>query len=300
MDKLRSMEIFVAVADAGSFAAVANAFDISPVMVGKHIAFLEQRLGARLLNRTTRRQSLTEIGEQYCEQCRVVLAQVAAAESGAEAMRSAPRGRLKVSSPVSFGNEQLAGALTEYLDRHPEVFLDLDLSDRYVDLIDEGFDAALRIGELDDSAMIARPLRPYRMMICASPTYLATHGTPHTPADLMRHRCLDFSHWKKTVRWRLRDAGEGTLIPAARFRSNSGQSLKRAALAGFGIVMQAEIMLADEVAAGRLVSLLEAHIPVPRPMQLIYPRDRHPTPKLVTFIDFVLERFGPLPRVAGD
>ena len=287
------MEVFVAVADAGSFAAVSNAFDISPVMVGKHIAFLEQRLGARLLNRTTRRQSLTEIGEQYRDQCRIVLAQVDAAESGAEAMCSAPRGLLKVSAPVSFGSERLSGVLTGYLERHLEVSLDLDLSDRYVDVVNEGFDAAIRIGELDDSAMIARTLRPYRMMICASPAYLRKHGKPATPADLVRHRCLDFSHWKKTVRWRLHDAGEGTVIPAARFRSNNGQSLKQAALAGFGIIMQAEIMLADEVAAGRLVSLLEAHIPAPRPMQLIYPRDRQPTPKLTTFVDYVLRHFGP-------
>ena len=283
------MEVFVAVVDLGHFTAAADKFDISPVMVGKHIRFLETRLGARLLARTTRRQSLTEIGEKYCEQCRLILAQVAAAESGAEAMRSAPRGKLRISAPVSFGAEWLAPATIDYLALHPEVSLDLELNDRIVDVVEDGFDAAIRIGELDDSALVARRLRPYAMMICASPDYLARHGMPHTPADLVRHQCLDFMHWKKQVRWRLQ--GDFVEIPASRFRTNNGIALKQAALAGFGIVMQAEIMLAEEVAAGRLVPLLVDYVPEPRPMHLMYPRDRQATPKLTTFVDFVVSRF---------
>ncbi|MDQ1830666.1 LysR family transcriptional regulator [Massilia scottii] len=293
MDKLRSMEIFTAVVDDGSFTAAAARFDMSAVMVGKHIRFLEERLGARLLARTTRRQSLTEIGEQYAEQCRSILAQVRAAESGAEAMRLAPRGRLRISAPVTFGSESLSPLLPSYLARHPEVSLDLELNDRLVDVVDDGYDAAIRIGELDDSGMIARRLRPYRMLICASPDYLARHGEPRVPADLADHECLDFMHWKKLVRWRLGDDDGGAPARASRFRSNNGQALKQAALAGFGIVMQAQVMLAQEVAAGRLVSLLEAHIPAPRTMHIMYPRDRQATPKLTTFVDFLLEHFGP-------
>ncbi|HEX8615454.1 MAG TPA: LysR family transcriptional regulator [Telluria sp.] len=293
MDKLRSMEIFTAVVDEGSFTAAAARFDMSAVMVGKHIRFLEELLGARLLARTTRRQSLTEIGEQFAEQCRSILEQVRAAESGAEAMRLAPRGRLRISAPVTFGSESLSPLLPAYLSQYPDVSLDLELNDRLVDVVDDGYDAVIRIGELDDSGMIARRLRPYRMLICASPDYLARHGEPRVPADLARHECLDFMHWKKLVRWRLGDDDGATPARVSRFRSNNGRALKQAALAGFGIVMQAEVMLAQEVAAGRLVSLLEAHIPQARTMHVLYPRDRQATPKLTTFVDFLLAHFGP-------
>lgn len=295
MDKLRSMEVFVAVVDTGSFTAAARRFDISPVMVGKHVEFLEQTLGARLLARTTRRQSLTEIGERYCEQCRIVLAQVAAAESGAEAMRTAPRGTLRITAGVSFGGELLSPVLADYLERYPEVSVMLDLSDRVVDIVEDGFDAAIRIGTLDDSGLVARPLWDYGMTIAASPAYLERFGTPRVPADLLRHRCLDFTHWNKQLRWRLR-GGEDLAIPVSRFRSNNGRALKNAALAGFGIIMQAEMMLANELARGELVPLLQEHVPEPRPMHLLYPRDLQPTPKLTTFIDFMLERFGKTQR----
>jgi DNA-binding transcriptional LysR family regulator len=291
MDKLRNMEVFVAVVDVGSFTAAAEAFNISPVMVGKHIHALEQRLGARLLTRTTRRQSLTEIGRQYAERCRQILADIAAAESGAEAMRATPRGTLKINAPVSFGTQRLAPAMADYLALHPEVSLDLALNDRVVDLVDDGYDAAIRIGELNDSGLVARPLQPYRMLICASPDYLARAGVPQTPSDLMRHQCLDFMHWNKRVRWKLDDTVQAE-IPSSRFRSNNGQALRMAALRGYGIVMQAEILLGEDVAAGRLVPLLQDYLPSPRPMHLVYPRDRQPTPKLTTFIDFMLERFG--------
>jgi DNA-binding transcriptional LysR family regulator len=295
MDKLRSMEIFVAVVDAGNFTAAAARFNISPVMVGKHIAQLEATLGARLLTRTTRRQSLTEIGVQYAEQCRAILAQIAAAERGAEAMRSVPRGRLRVTAPTSFGSEWLAPAIADYLQLHPEVSVDLNLNDRMVDLVEEGYDAAIRIAPLEDSGMIARPLRHYGMAICASPDYLRKHGTPRTPADLARHECLDFMVGTVGVHWRMQNLRERRSGPQPefRFRANNGLALRMAALKGFGILMQAEILVAQDIAAGRLVPLLCDYLPAPRPMHLVYPRDRRATPKLTTFVDFVVERFGP-------
>lgn len=293
MDRLLSMEVFVAVVDKGSFSAASEQFGISPVMVGKHIRHLEERLGVRLLTRTTRRQSLTEIGRRYCEHCRLILAEVRTAESGAEAMRSAPRGLLKVSAPVSFGTQRLAPAMADYLALHVEVSLDLQLNDRVVDLVEEGFDAAIRIGALDDSSMIARPLAPYRMLVCASPAYLKKHGRPERPQDLLQHQCLDYAHWNRRVSWKLDDGtGRELAYPASRFRSNNGQALRMAALRGYGVVMQSEVLLGEDVAAGQLVSLLEDFVPPPRSLHLIYPRDRQPTPKLSTFIDFVLERFG--------
>ncbi len=295
MDKLRSMEIFVAVVDAGSFTAAAETFRISPVMVGKHIKYLEERLGTRLLARTTRRQSLTEIGRQYAEQCRQILAHIAAAETGAEAMRATPRGKLKITVPVSFGSERIAPLMAEYLTAYPDVSVELNLNDRMVDLVEEGFDAAIRIGALEDSGMVARPLRPYAMVICAAPAYLARHGTPRTPDDLARHECVDFMQWSRHMRWRLsgKAARHDGVTAESRFRSNNGQALRMAALHGFGIVMQAEILLADDIAAGRLVPLLQDYVPAPRLMHVLYPRDRQPTPKLTTFIDFLLERYGP-------
>lgn len=297
MDKLRSMEIYVAVVDAGSFTAAAQRFEISPVMVGKHVAQLEERLGARLLTRTTRRQSLTEIGREYVEQCRAILAQIQAAESGAEAMHDSVRGRLKITAPVSFGSEWLAPAMTEYLARHPEVGLDLALNDRLVDIVEEGYDAAIRIGKLEDSGLVARPLRPYAMVICASPAYLKRHGKPRTPADLAQHECLDFMHWQQKTRWRLKGGAYASGIPPARLRANNGQALRMAALHGFGIVMQAEVLLAQDIAAKRLVPILKDYVPTARPMHLVYPRDRQATPKLTSFIDFMLERFGPAARL---
>jgi DNA-binding transcriptional LysR family regulator len=291
MDKLRSMEVFVAAVDAGSFTAAADLFSMSPVMVGKHIRQLEERLGARLLTRTTRRQSLTEIGRQYAERCRLILADIKAAESGAEAMRSTPRGTLRLSAPVSFGTLRLAPALTDYLALYPEVSLELNLNDRVIDLVEEGYDAAVRIGDLEDSGLVARLLQPYRMLLCASPEYLQRAGTPRTPADLAHHQCLDFTPLNRRVRWSLEGAGESE-FPASRFRSNNGQALRMAALRGYGILQQSEALLGEDIAAGRLVPLLEDFLPAPRPMALVYPRDHSPTPKMTTFIQFMVERFG--------
>lgn len=287
------MEVFIAAVDTGSFTAAAQRFGISAVMVGKHVRELEQLLGAALLTRTTRRQSLTEIGRQYVEQCRAILASIASAEAVAETMRASPRGDLRVTSPISFGMDWLSPALTDYLRLYPEVSVDLNLNDRFVDLVEEGFDVAVRIGVLEDSTMVARPLKPYTMCICASPAYLAEHGTPHTPSDLAQHECLEFTGWAPQLRWRLKGQKDGRSVPRSRFRANSSPALRRAALAGFGIIMQAEMTLLPDLAAGRLVRVLDDYLPPPRPMQLVYSRDRRATPKLTSFVDFMLERFGP-------
>jgi len=297
MDKMRSMEVFVRVVDAGSFSAAARTLDMSTVMVSKHIAALEQLLGARLLHRTTRSQSLSEIGEQYAEQCRHILQLVQAAESGAQAMRAEPRGTIKLSAPVAFGSQCLAPAMAEYLARYPEVNFDLELSNRLSDVVEEGLDAAVRIGPLKDMSMVARPLQPLRMIVCAAPSYLARHGTPRTPAELAQHQCLDLMHWRHEARWRLAGSSDADAAPQCRMRSNNGEALRQAALAGLGIVMQAEAMLADDVAHGRLLPILQDYWPQPRPMHLIYPRDRQSTPKLASFVEFVVERFGLRPLV---
>lgn len=284
------MEIFVAVLDAGSFTAAADAFDISPVMVGKHIRELEGRLGVRLLSRTTRRQRLTEAGHAYAEECRQILADIHAAETRAEAMRSTPRGTLRISSPVSFGTQCLAPAMTDYLALYPDVHLDLNLNDRVIDVVEEGYDAVVRIGDLADSGLVARPLMPYRMVMCASPDYLQRAGRPTTPDDLKSHQCLDFAPRDRRVRWKL--DGTELAFPASRFRSNNGQALRMAALSGYGILLQPEVLLSADIAAGKLIPLLQTYLPAAKPVSLVYPRDQMPTKKMTSFIEFMVKRFG--------
>ncbi len=293
MDRFESMAVFVATVDKGSLSAAAEAFGMSAPMAGKHIRHLEERLGARLLTRTTRRQSLTEIGQAYLEQCRLILEQVRAAESCTQVLRASPRGKLRINAPVTFGAVMLAPALTHFLAQNPEVQVELTLNDRVVDLVEERVDVAIRIGTLADSGLVARPLQPYGVMICAAPAYLQRHGTPQHPEDLTDHQCLGFTHWSRRGGWTLgRTDTPPRGWPVSRFQCNNGLALRMAALEGFGIVMQSSVMLAGDVAAGRLVELLHGHLPPPQPMHIVYPKDRQPVPKLSRFVEFALAQFG--------
>jgi len=293
MDRLLSMEIFVAVVELGSLTAAAARHEMSPAMAAKHIKALEARLGLRLMNRTTRRQSLTEAGQAYYARSKAILADIRDAEQGAEALRVAPRGTLRITSTVSFGSVALAPAVADYLDLYPDVSVELALSDVVEDMVASRYDLAVRIGEPQDSGLVARRIGSYQMIICAAPAYLARHGIPDTPADLARHQCLDFSYWGRRTGWRLADGmgGDADYPPTSRFISNNGQALRQAALAGFGIVLQPEILLADDVRAGRLTPILQPHWPAARPITLLYAKDRQALPKLTTFVDFVVARF---------
>lgn len=293
MDRFDSMAVFVATVDKGSLSAAAEAFGISAPMAGKHIRHLEERLGARLLTRTTRRQSLTEIGQAYLDQCRQILDQVRAAESCTQALRNTPRGKLRINAPVTFGSVVLAPALTQFLDQYPEVQVELTLNDRVIDLVDEGVDVAIRVGQLADSGLVARALKPYGAIICAAPSYLQRAGTPQHPEDLVDHQCLGFTHWSRRNGWTLgRTDTPQRGWPVSRFQSNNGLALRMAALEGFGIVMQSNVMLGGDVAAGRLVEVLQDHRPPPQSMHLVYPKDRQQVPKLSRFLEFMLEKFG--------
>jgi len=290
LNDLKCMAVFVDVVDLGSLAAAAERHEISPTMAGNHLRALEEKLGSTLLNRTTRRHSLTDIGKTYYEQARNILHLVAQANAGAQAMQSVPRGRLRVTAPVSFGAERLSPALGRFLAAHPEVTIELALNDRVVDLVDEGFDAAIRIGTLADSSLIGCPLKPYRMWICAAPAYLQRYGTPVRPDDLADHECLSFSY--AGAEWHFgseRDSQK--LAVKGRLQANSGQALRMAARSGLGIIMQPQVLLAEDVTEGRLVRLL-ADFELPgRPMQLVYLRDRHMSSKLRAFIDFIVDEF---------
>ncbi|WP_206956219.1 LysR family transcriptional regulator [Trinickia acidisoli] len=293
MDRLESMTIFVRVVERGSFAAAAEEFRLTGTMVGHHVRALEAMLGGRLLNRTTRRQSLTELGSHYYERCRRILADVRDAEALGAELHGAARGRLRVLSPVSFGVHALAPVCVDYRAAHPDVDIDLVVSDRVLDLVDEGFDVAVRIGELPDSSLIARRLRPYRSVICAAPSYLDRHGVPSVPADLSQHQCLGFAHPAAGRRWRLHGPEGEVVVPVSlALTANNGEALRMAALSGLGIVMQPEILLEDDLRAGRLVQVLPDYAPAARPMHLLTAADRRPPAKIGTFVDFIVKRFG--------
>jgi DNA-binding transcriptional LysR family regulator len=293
VDRLLSMEVFVTVVERGSFAAAAGVFELTAAMVGKHIRALEDRLGTSLVTRTTRRHKLTEAGQRYHDHCKRILAEVRVAEANTAEQQATPRGTLRLSAPVSFGAMVVAPLLADFLTAHPEVDVELILGDGVIDLLEGGYDAAVRIGRLPDSSLIVRPLAPYHMMICAAPSYLARHGTPRALADLSQHSCLDFTHWDRHGGWNLGRKRAGAYLPSrARFRSNHGQALRMAALRGAGIIMQPAALLAADVAAGSLVEILRKHLRPPRPMQLVYAKDRHMTPKMRAFLAFMLEHLG--------
>jgi len=293
MDKLRCMEVMVAVAEAGSFTAAADRLEISAVMVGKHIRQLEAHLGARLLQRSTRKQSLTDVGVAYYEDCKRVLEQVRWAESAVERSRAAPQGLLRVSAPVTLGSQVIAPLVARYLQQHEKVRVDLQLTDSVVDLAGEAIDAAIRIGHVTDENLVARPLRPYRMVIAAAPSYLKKRGTPRKAADLAHHDCLSHSVWQRRIEWTLQDGNDTLLWPEqARLVCNQGDGLRTAALQGLGLVMQPEVLLADDLASGRLRQVLPHCLPPARPVHLVYGADRRQLPKLSHFIEQVVKALG--------
>lgn len=287
--------MFVRVVESGSFTAAAALSDVSPTMVAKHIRTIEHRLGARLLHRTTRRQQLTEVGRLYFGRCKVVLAEMALAESSATELQSSPRGQVRLVAPVSFGSQSLVPVLTEYLARYPEVSVDLTLDNRVRDLIEEGYELGIHIGEIDDIGLVARPLKPYRRILAAAPGYLAAQGVPTHPTELSAHVCLGLSYWRRHDRWQLSGPdGEVCEVPVkGRFSSNQGSALRIAALHGAGVVLQPEASLAEDLDAGRLVRVLPGWSYMRTPMYLVYAQDRQPTAKLRSAIDFLLERFCP-------
>ena len=292
MDRFASMEVFARVAETGSFTAAASALGISGQMVGKHIRALEEHLGVRLLNRTTRHQSLTDSGKDFLERTRIVLAELEAAEALAADSRARPRGELRINAPVTFGAYSLAPLLPAYMAEHPDVTVRLSLADRVVDLVDEGFDCVFRVGPLLDSSLIARGLRPIELIVCAAPSYIARAGAPLAPHDLARHDCLGFAGTAIEERWEFVGPGGKVAVSIkSRFSANSGQALRQAALAGLGVVLQAEELTAEDVKADRLVRLLPAWRSS-RPMHLLFAPDRRVTPKLRSFIEFAAARFG--------
>ena len=292
MDRLSEMEAFVAVVDQGGFTDAARKLGMSKSAVSKHVSALEARLGARLLNRTTRRVNPTEIGLAYYDRATAVLSGASEADEMVGAMQSAPRGALRVSVPVSFGISQLSGLVGNFLEEYPDVSVNMVLDDRFVELVAEGFDVAIRIGELADSTLRARKLAETRSVIVCSPSYIEKHGQPGSIDELSDHNLLHYSNLSTGNFWKLRaKSGEERHVRVGgRLTANNGESLMRAAESGLGIALIPSFILGDAVTTGRLVALNMGAEPAVLGIYAVYPPGRYTQPKLRAFIDFLAER----------
>ncbi|EXF91378.1 LysR family transcriptional regulator [Pseudomonas fluorescens HK44] len=296
MDLLLAMSVYVKVVEAGSMTAAALECEMSTTMVGNHLRALEQRLGVSLLHRTTRRQRLTEFGSTYYQRCLEVLGLVADSERLAEQTLGEPSGTLRITAPLTFGTERLAPALSEYVLRCPQVKLDVVLTNQRLDLLDNGFDAAIRLGNTEPSNLIARPLEDYTLTMCASPAYLARRGTPQKPEDLADHDCLAFAYpagdeWRSVEKqWRL-SGPDGEIVVAVNgpMLINSSSGLHQAARTGMGVVMLPDALVDQDLRDGKLVALMQDYQLPRRPMNLIYAQDRYRLPKLRSFVEFALQ-----------
>jgi DNA-binding transcriptional LysR family regulator len=294
MDRLAAIRVFAQVVDSGSFAKAADRLGLSTSAASRQVAELEAHLQTRLLNRTTRRVSLTESGAGFYQRAVQLLADLEDAEREAARAAAVPRGTIRVTAAVTLGVQHLAPLIAAFLSRHPEVAFDVSLSDRIVDLVEEGFDLGVRVGAVGAASLAARRLGETRLMVGASPDYLAAHGTPQVPADLEGHNCFTYEYVSPRDQWRFRDAS-GRDIAArvkGRLHSNNGELHAEAAAAGVGIAFEPDMILLPYVRAGRLVPLLEAWLPAPLPVYAVYPSRKHLSAKVRVFIDFLVERLG--------
>lgn len=292
MDRLTSLTVFVQVVDSGGFSAAARHLNMSTTMVSSHIQTLEERLGARLLNRTTRKVNLTEIGRAYYDRCAQILSDLEEADSMAEALQSSPRGTLRLYTSthiVPF----LGPVVGEFLSLHPQVAIDLTIGERMVDLIEEGFDLAIRTTPSADSSLVVRNLTPWRHILCCTPAYRDAHGTLKTPADLVGHNCLRYTFYPFGDDWRFAGpAGRETSVRVkGNLVSNSGEMLRIVALRGEGLFLAPSFIVRGDLEAGRLVSVLDGYTPVEFAINAIYPHRHHLSSKVRSFIDLLVERF---------
>ncbi|WP_375057335.1 LysR family transcriptional regulator [Zobellella sp. DQSA1] len=280
---------FICVVETDSFTAAARRLEVSVAHVSRRISQLEDRLGARLLYRTTRKLRLTEVGQVYYRHTRKLLDELAEAERMVTAMEGKPVGRLRITAPVYYGERFLAPLVNDFLLQYPELELDMVLTNQTVDLVQEGFDLAIRLGTLDSSSLMCRKLARRTQYLCASPTYLAAHGTPATLADLSRHRCLagTLEHWRF-----VEDGKPRPFRLGSSWHCNSGLALKDAALKGLGIVQLPDYYVQAELAQGRLLSLLDQYRLPDDGVWVVYPHNRHLSPKVRLLVDFLVARLG--------
>ena len=296
MDKFTAMSVFAKVVEQGSFARAAERLNLSTSAVSRHVADLEAHLNARLLNRTTRKLSLTESGQAFFERCIQLLSDLEEAESLATSSTAEPRGTIRLTCSINFGIRYLASAIGAFQRRYPEAHFDVSLSDRFVDLVEEGHDLAVRIGEAGNSNLIARKIGEMRLICCASKAYLKRHGKPKHPDDLAAHNCLAYSYLATKHHWIFEDVGEnaGELIDVpikGSVEANNGEMLLAVAEQGIGIVLEPNFSASTALKTGTLVPILTAYQPRASNIYAVYPSRRHLSAKVRTFVDFLNERF---------
>jgi len=297
MDKLSAMNVFVKVVAHGSYAEASRRLGVTRSAISKTMKELEELLGARLLDRTTRRVTPTEAGHAYYDRCLAVLAVVEETEIQISRLHDEPRGVLKVNGPMSFGTRYLATAVADFAMRYPDLKVELTLNDRFIDPLEEGVDITIRIADLPNSSLIARKLSPARRVLVASPGYLARHGVPRTLEDLAHHRCLAYGHSAAMQRWHLRRGNETLHVPVASVLcSNNGEVLRAAALKGNGITKLPTFIVGPDIRSGSLAIVLEDYPPADLGIYALYAPNRFLAAKSRVFIDFLVERFGASPE----
>jgi DNA-binding transcriptional LysR family regulator len=296
IDRIKDINVFVHVAETKSFTIAAEQVGLSRSAVGKSVTRLEDRLGVRLLQRTTRSVSLTSEGTAFNERCVRILADLDEAEHAMLSHSQAPRGVLRLELPVSFGRLHVLPIVSQFMDKWPELIVTVSLSDRFVDLIDEGIDLAIRLGGSDDSRLMTRLLAPHRLVTCASPAYLERYGIPLDIDELGRHSCLAFVHGGRPVEWRFAVDGQARSIAiSGRFSATNAEALRDATLAGYGIARLAKFLIPDDLRAGRLVPILGSVTMDGPSVRAVYPSSRHLSPKVRSFIDELLNAWRPEP-----
>jgi DNA-binding transcriptional LysR family regulator len=292
VDRFQAIRVFAQVVESGSFARAAERLDLSTSAVSRHVADLEAHLQTRLLQRTTRRIGLTETGRTFYERCVQILAELDEAEREAAHEAAEPRGTVRLTTSVNFGMRHVTPAIAAFLARHPRVKFDVSLSDRIVDIVEEGFDLAIRIGGPGAQNLVARKLGETRLVPCASPGYLERHGAPRSPEDLARHNCLTYEYAQRDT-WTFRDPSgrEHTVRVSGSLNSNNGDLLAEAAALGAGIVCEPTFIVGAEIRAGRLVPILQEYVAPTLPIFAVYASRRHLSAKVRGFVEFLLERF---------
>ncbi|EOX4918273.1 MULTISPECIES: LysR family transcriptional regulator [Vibrio] len=292
MDKLTSMKVFAYVVEHGSFRNAAHHFDISPTMVGKHVSFLEQSLGTQLIHRTTRKQSLTEAGRLYYQECHRIIEDITNAENLIQTLINRPTGTVKVNCPVTYGKKVIAPIVADFLAEFPDLNVELMLDNNLIDPYRSEADVIIRIGELVDSSLVARKLGEYHMTYCASPSYLEQHAPIQSLDDLEHHHCLGFQYHQGESQQVVNMPSNTFGNSNTRLTSNNGDVLKFAALKGSGVLLQPKILVEQEIQSGALVEILQQHAPKPKSIHLLY-RSKQLSLKNRTLVDFILSHVNP-------
>ncbi|KYN83193.1 LysR family transcriptional regulator [Vibrio cidicii] len=293
INQFADLPVFVTVVDCGSFSQAAKQLNLTKSAVSKRISHLEDGLGIRLLNRTTRKLSLTEAGQRYYDYASQALSLAKRGVDAVSELHGSPQGRLKITAPMTFGVLHVAPLISEFLGRYPEVEIDLQLEDKMVDLVEGGFDLGIRIGHLPDSNLIAKRLAPCRTVLCASPSYVEKMGAPQKPADLADHNCLRYSYFRGGNEWLfLHQEQEFKVLPRGNFIVNNSEAIRRALIAGIGVAQMPTFIIGKELRSGTLVNLMPEYLLPEHFLYAVYPQRKHMPLKVRMFIDFLNEKLG--------